>query len=142
MSLPFPVPSPPPRLKFRPRQRLTHARQFGAVYAGKVSRMAGPFTIYGIPNDVAFCRLGLSIGKRVGNAVARNATKRRIREAFRLIQHELPEGEGKGLDIVVAARKHEPREAEEYRRLLGELVWKVAGDWEKKGPNGKGPNGK
>lgn len=46
-------------------------------------------------------RLGLAVSKKVGNAVVRNRWKRRIREAFRLQQHELPIG----LEIVVRPRK-------------------------------------
>jgi ribonuclease P protein component len=79
---------------------------------------------------LSFVRLGLSVGKRAGGAVERNAFKRRIREAFRLVQHELPEGVG--IDIVVSVRAHEPRKAEEYRKLLLELVGKVAGDLRRK----------
>ncbi len=114
------------RLRFRPRQRLTHARQFEAVYAARVSRSSGPLVVHAAPNGLEFVRLGLSVGKRAGGAVQRNAFKRRIREAFRLVQHELPLGAG--LDIVVSVRAHEPREAGEYQRLLLDLVGKVAGD--------------
>lgn len=46
-------------------------------------------------------RLGLAVSKKVGNAVVRNRWKRRIREAFRLQQDELPTG----LDIIVRPRK-------------------------------------
>lgn len=121
------------RFKFRPRQRLTHAKEFAAVYAGKVSRTAGPLTVHAAPGPEPFCRLGLSVGRRAGSAVERNGFKRRIREAFRHVQHELPSGQGKGLDLVVSVRKHEALAAEEYRRLLLGLVLKVAGDWERKG---------
>lgn len=123
---------PGPRLKFRPRQRLTHARQYDAVYAARVSRASGPLVVHAAQNEIGVCRLGLSVGKRAGGAVARNGFKRRIREAFRLVQHELPAGEGAGLDVVVVARAHEPLEAGEYRKLLLELVGKVAGDWRRK----------
>jgi ribonuclease P protein component len=112
---------------------LAHARQFAAVYEAKVSRTSGPLTVYGMPSPEAFCRLGLSVGKRAGNAVERNGCKRRVREAFRHIQHELPSGDGRALDLIVAVRKHQPLEAEEYRRLLLALVLKVAADWERRG---------
>ena len=46
-------------------------------------------------------RLGVTIPKKVGNAVCRNGWKRWIRESFRLSQHELP----RGYDIVVRPKK-------------------------------------
>jgi len=44
--------------------------------------------------------LGLTVSRRVGNAVRRNRIKRRIREFFRLHKIGLP-----AADIVVAARQ-------------------------------------
>ena len=45
-------------------------------------------------------RLGVTVSRRVGNAVVRNRLKRLIREAFRLQQWDLPAS----LDIVVVAK--------------------------------------
>ena len=45
-------------------------------------------------------RLGVTVSKRVGNAVIRNRVKRRIREWFRRTRGKLPDGS----DIVVIAR--------------------------------------
>ena len=42
-------------------------------------------------------RLGITVGRKAGNAVARNRVRRRLREAFRLRHADLPEG----IDIVV-----------------------------------------
>jgi len=89
-----------------------------------------------LPNGLAFFRLGLSVGKRAGNAVTRNGHKRRVREAFRHVQEELAELGGAEMDLVVVVRAHEPLSAAEYRRMLVELVGKVVGDWGKKIANG------
>ena len=45
-------------------------------------------------------RLGLAVSRRVGNAVARNRVKRRVREWFRRTRSMLP----RGADWVVIAR--------------------------------------
>lgn len=121
-----------PRLTFRPRQRLAHANQFARVYGAKISRTSGPLTVHAALNGELICRLGLSIGKRAGGAVQRNAFKRRIREAFRHIQHDLPAGEGQGLDLVVSVRKHEPLSAGAYQEGLLSLILKVAADCQKR----------
>lgn len=52
------------------------------------------------PNDLAWMRLGLSVGKRVGGATVRNAVKKATREAFR----RAPSRALGGLDVVVVAR--------------------------------------
>ncbi len=46
-------------------------------------------------------RLGVTVSRRVGNAVVRNRLKRRIREWFRRKRRALPEG----LDLVVIGRR-------------------------------------
>ncbi len=92
-------------LHFRPRHRLTHAREFDAVYAAKVRKVRGPLMLFALPNELGWSRLGLSVSGRVGNAVRRNTWKRMIREAFRLQQHTLPmSAAGSGYDLIVSVR--------------------------------------
>lgn len=45
-------------------------------------------------------RLGLSVSKKVGNAVVRNLVRRRLREIFNACLAEIP----KNYDLVVSAR--------------------------------------
>lgn len=59
-------------------------------------------TAYFIPNKSAYNRLGISVGKKNGNAVERNRIKRIIRAAYRLNEDKFPIG----YDIVFAARNN------------------------------------
>lgn len=113
---------PPPRLTFRPRHRLAHANEFKAAYDLRLKRSRGPLTIFARPNYVPHDRLGLSVGSRVGNAVARNSIKRKLREAFRHLQHDLPLHAEGGYDLVINVRPHETYPLAGYRDLLLSLA--------------------
>jgi ribonuclease P protein component len=68
--------------------------------------------------DHAASRLAISIGRRCGSAVGRNAIRRRIREAYRLMQHDMPPG----LDILLVVRPHQKLKVEEYGERLRMLL--------------------
>ena len=69
------------------------------------------------PNDLPHHRLALITPKKVGSAVRRNRVKRELREAFRLMQHELPGH----YDVLLVIRPHEATSLGEYQRLLSYL---------------------
>lgn len=95
-------PSVPARLSFPRSRRLTQALDFQRAFAARMRsvHLGGTVIVFGRPNCLQHARLGLSVGRVVGGAVARNRVKRLIREAFRLEQHALPAG----LDFVVSVR--------------------------------------
>jgi len=105
---------PARRYRFSRRMRLSLRREFQAVFSAGVRHGAGPLLVYGRPNALDHPRLGLTVPRRVGNAVRRNRIKRLLREAFRLSQDELP----RGYDFVVVVRPHEPKPLDAYRRAL------------------------
>ncbi|MFN0010554.1 MAG: ribonuclease P protein component [Phycisphaerales bacterium] len=122
------APTPAARLLFRRAQRLTKDREFQAVFAAKCTRQRGPLTIHGKLSGLRHTRLGLSVGKRVGNAVERNRVKRLLREAFRLSQRELPPG----LDLIVSVRPHKDGTLEKYREALVSAAAGLAADLAKR----------
>ncbi|UYV11637.1 MAG: ribonuclease P protein component [Phycisphaera sp.] len=132
-------------LTFRPRHRLTHAREFQAVYAARCRKSAGLLTVHASPNHLPEPRLGLSVGKKVGKAHDRVAAKRALREAFRHIQHELPTwevGHESGrYDMIIQVRPHERLPAAEYQRLLLELASACHEVWAKRLARGERPQG-
>ena len=81
--------------------RLRRQYEFDAVYRGKHYAADGVLVIRAIRNDQGRTRLGLSVSKKVGNAVVRNKWKHIIRESFRTQQSDMP----RGLDIVVRPKK-------------------------------------
>ena len=109
---------------FRPRHRLTRALEYRAVFDARLKAARGPIAVFVLPNDLGHPRLGLSVGRRVGNAVRRNAVKRRLREAFRHLAATWPEP-WPGLDIVVAVRPHPPVSTARYTEWLGPMLTRL-----------------
>ncbi len=73
-----------------------------------------------LPNELGVSRFGFTVGRRIGNAVARNKVKRRLREAAR--QSDIADG----WDLVVLARKDAASAG--YRQLsldMADLLWRA-----------------
>lgn len=75
---------------FPSRLRLLKSRDFERVMRDRISATDGMLRMYGAANELDCPRLGLTVSRRVGGAVIRNQWKRALREAFRLVQHDLP----------------------------------------------------
>lgn len=105
--------------------RLSGRRAFERVHAYRTRSEAGCLLVYGAPNEEPHSRIGFAINRKVGNAVARNRIKRRLREAFRLNQHDWPTG----YDWIIVVRPHDIASQEEYARLLGRAVTHLATTW-------------
>ena len=59
------------------------------------------FTVIVDENGLGINRVGITVTKKIGNAVKRNRVKRLVREFFRLYNHSFPQG----YDIVIVAKK-------------------------------------
>ncbi len=106
-----------------PRQhRLRNSRQFNLVYRRRCSAADDVLLVYGRRNDENSSRLGLSVSRRVGNAVKRNRWKRVIREAFRTQRAELPGG----CDWIVIPRSPDKPTLAEVSASLAKLTARLA----------------
>jgi ribonuclease P protein component len=106
-------------------RRMSGRLTFKAVFDARVREVRGPITVYALPNQLSYPRLGISIGRHVGTAPRRNRLKRLIREAFRLMQHDFPAG----YDLVIVPRPHEPLILAEYQRILSAAMVKLHARW-------------
>ena len=116
------------RYTFRLAHRLRLPREFSVVYEAKTRESRGPLTVYALPNSLGHPRLGMSVSRKVGTAVRRNRIRRLIRESFRLLQHDLPQG----YDLVVVVRPHEPLMLAEYQKLLMGMLVRLHGTWQRR----------
>lgn len=82
-------------------ETLNDNRDFLRLYKNGRFTASKYTVIYVRPNGKSYNRLGITAGKKIGNAVCRNRAKRIIRQAYRDSEISLPIG----MDIVVVARK-------------------------------------
>ena len=88
--------------RFQKKQRLLRTTDFRRVYAQRQSVAIGPLVMYGAQQvtKLSHARIGISVSRRVGNAVVRNQWKRRLREAFRKVKTQF----SADLYVVVVVR--------------------------------------
>jgi ribonuclease P protein component len=85
------------------RRRLTRSGEFDRVYRDGSSHATRYLVLYSFPRKSEAktdIRLGVSVSRKVGGAVARNRVKRALREAFRSLSERLPAQH----DFVIVAR--------------------------------------
>jgi len=86
---------------FTKRDRIRNKSDFEQLKKSGTKFTDGLFLTVIRANDLGFCRLGIAVPKRIGNAAARNRIKRLIREAFRLNRALLPAS----IDLLVVVRR-------------------------------------
>ncbi len=88
--------------EFPKSRRICKRRDYLAVQSGDLKAHSPGFVgLVSIHGGAGAGRLGVTASKRLGNAVARNAVKRLVREAFRTGRLPLPNG----VDVVVIAKR-------------------------------------
>lgn len=95
---------------------------FQRLYRKGASAVSPNLALYSRKNGTGKSRLGLTVGTKVGKAVIRNRTRRRLREIYRTNEFRLLPG----YDVVVVARvraAHAPYRVleREFLRLADKL---------------------
>lgn len=93
------------RLTLRPADRLKRRDEFRRVQDTGRKHHSPHFLVIVLARaDAGPPRIGVTVTKRVGNAVARNRVKRLVREVFRRERHRFPAG----CDVVFIAKDGAP----------------------------------
>jgi ribonuclease P protein component len=103
------MPEPPGRLRRRAEFLKVAAKGRKVPLPGAVIQMLDR-------HDQGPTRLGFTVTRKVGNAVVRNRTRRRLKEAARLVLREQPTS---GHDIVIIGR--ESTRTRPFAALLDDL---------------------
>lgn len=95
-------------------------RIFQRCYRSGKFTVCGYVCAYYYPNGLPYNRLGITAGKKLGNAVKRNRVKRIVRAAYRLCETNLP----LGYDIVFVGRNNAPDKTSDdiMRFINGRLI--------------------
>jgi ribonuclease P protein component len=85
--------------RLKKEDRIRKSSEYARIFGEGVRYRTPHFHIRMLKNPQGVTRLGIAIGKKAGNACARNRVKRRLREYFRLNRDKMPPG----TDIVFIA---------------------------------------
>lgn len=113
--------------RFPSERRIRKRSDFRAVYDGGVRRGASCFTVFALASKSGLPgRVGLTVTRKIGNAVARNRCKRLLREAMRKNWKVLPDG----VDVVLHARRsllttRAARVEDEIARVLPQAIRRI-----------------
>jgi ribonuclease P protein component len=108
--------------RFPKQSRLLRASEFKRVFDARNSASDAWIVLYGVASELGHPRLGLTVSRRVGNAVVRNRWKRLLREAFRTTPGSLPP-----LDLVCVVRGQSPPTLGQMRESLIALSGRLQG---------------
>jgi ribonuclease P protein component len=103
--------------------RICKSPEFKRVFDARHSAANNILIVFAIPNGLGQSRLGISVSRKVGNAVIRNRWKRLIREAFRKTRTEFA---GTFDLVVIPQRNSPPPTAQSIIFSLQKLVTKIA----------------
>ena len=94
---------------------LNQNKDFSRLYGRGKSNVNPALVSYAMKHRAGFCRIGITAGKKIGNAVTRNRAKRVIREAYREIA---PKISGSYDFVFVARTRTAHKKSTEIRQIM------------------------
>lgn len=88
-------------MQMKKSYRVKKEKEFQDVFLKKQSCANRRFVVYVLKKDQEHFRVGISVGKKIGNAVTRNAVKRKIRASVYALKDEIDPS----YDFIVIARQ-------------------------------------
>lgn len=110
----------PQSFAFPKSMRLRKSIQFKAVYDKRCKASDGLLLVFAAANGDD-TQMGLSVSRKLGNAVVRNRLKRLLREAFRLSRSEIP----RGMSLIAIPQGAARAGLVPYRQSLVRLAQKL-----------------
>ncbi|MGB7347782.1 MAG: ribonuclease P protein component [Pirellulaceae bacterium] len=111
------------RQSFSKTQRVIHGDDFTMILRRGVCVADGVLVLFAVATaDDRLPRLGITIPKKTGNAVARNRWKRLIRESYRTQQESIPNG----IDFIVRPKKGAKPDWKSIKKSVPKLAAKAA----------------
>lgn len=102
--------------------RVRKNEEFSKIIAVRHSLGSGSFVVYSSPAVLDHARVGLSVSKKLGNAVCRNKIKRQIR----MMLQQVFDFENCRFDLIVIARKsYLDKSYDDNRKDLEKLIKKA-----------------
>lgn len=110
---------------FGRHERVRKSKDYSRIYKNGARLYSENFLVLILTNDKGVRRLGITVGKKIGNSVKRNRIKRLLREFFRLHKDSLPAGR----DMVITVRKDvSARSLQEITREMEDLSIKQSAE--------------
>ncbi len=107
---------------FAAEMHIRRPSDFEKVYGAGVKAGDAHLLVFAIRNGLAISRIGMSVSKKHGPAVVRNLKRRRLREAFRLLQH----GISNGIDFILIPRQRDDSTLQDFQVSLIQLTERLA----------------
>ncbi len=108
-------------MRFQKSQRVVSSKEFSLILRKGSCAADGVLVLFAVESGRETPRLGITIPKKTGNAVARNRWKRLIRESYRTQQKQVPPG----YDYVVRPKKGAEATWEAIRKSVPRLAKKA-----------------